>query len=205
MAHIILKRGGGWRDRLRSYRILVDGHEVERLRANAAAHVEVEEGPRQVQLTIDGCGSNRTTVLASGQCPAIFSCAAGHADARAIYAGRAARTAYLRLEATNAEDCARSYLRAASRAAAYATAQKAKIGTRSRFGLTDGDLSVLFHACRRPGSIVGTSAGSANHLLWSKLAEVGWMTPAPTPPGLPATFRQFLLTDYGRVELLDIF
>lgn len=205
MAHPILKREGGWRDRMRSYRVLINGIEVERLRPKSAAHIEVDEGIRRVQLKIDGCGSPIQSVLFSHECPAVLRCCAGSADARAIYAGRALSEDYIFLENTNAEDCARSYLRAASRAAAYAASQNARTGHRSRFELTDGDLSVLFHACRRPDTIVGTREGSANHVLWSELAKIGWMQATPVPCTLPIRLVNFRLSDYGRIELLDIF
>ena len=204
MAHLILKRGGGWRDRLRSYRVLVDGTEVERLRSRAAAHVEVKEGIRYVQLMIDGYGSRIHPVLSANECPAIFWCSAGSADFRAIHAGRASHEDYINLGAINPEDCARSYIKAASGVAAYATAQKTQASKPSRFNLSDSDLAMLFHACRRPNAILGTREGSTNHALWSELAKVGWMKAVPVPKVLPPGLANFMLSDYGRIELLDI-
>ncbi len=56
---LILVRPKQWCDRLRNYRILVDGAEVGRLAPGAELRVELPEGEREIVAKIDWARSNR--------------------------------------------------------------------------------------------------------------------------------------------------
>lgn len=58
-----LVRPTQWCDRLRNYRILVDGEEVGRLAAGAELRVELPEGEHEVVAKIDWARSNRLPLL----------------------------------------------------------------------------------------------------------------------------------------------
>lgn len=49
----IVREGGGWADRGRSYHVLVDGEKVARIRRGQAQVVAIEPGYHEVHLTID--------------------------------------------------------------------------------------------------------------------------------------------------------
>lgn len=54
----IQREGWPWRDRFRSYKIVLDGNVVRKLRAGAEAVLPVEPGPHSLLLRIDSTGSS---------------------------------------------------------------------------------------------------------------------------------------------------
>lgn len=57
-----------WRDRYRSYRVLIDGSGVGRLRRGEQLEVTVSPGPHRVRIRIDWSGSKEVVVdVAEGQ------------------------------------------------------------------------------------------------------------------------------------------
>lgn len=57
MPTLTVRRDRGWTDRCRTYRILVDGAEVGRLRQGERLTVEIAPGPHEAEARIDWCGS----------------------------------------------------------------------------------------------------------------------------------------------------
>lgn len=53
MAVVRVRRSTGFRDSLRKYRIVVDGHEVGRVKRGETADVTVTPGPHVLQVAID--------------------------------------------------------------------------------------------------------------------------------------------------------
>ena len=56
-AHITIQRGKGYADRLRSYKVAVDGVVVASVRAGQSVTVRVSAGSHKLGLRIDWCGS----------------------------------------------------------------------------------------------------------------------------------------------------
>ena len=52
-ATLILRRGGGYADRMRAYRILIDGADAGEVRRNDRVVLDVPAGPVTVQARID--------------------------------------------------------------------------------------------------------------------------------------------------------
>ena len=66
-AQVTFRRGGGWMDRWRAYRIMVNDHEVARLKRNRHVSVDLPAGRHVITAEIDWCGGNVLTVdLADG-------------------------------------------------------------------------------------------------------------------------------------------
>jgi hypothetical protein len=61
-ATLMLVRPKQWCDRLRRYRVLIDGAEVGRLAAGTELRVELPEGEHDVVAKIDWARSNRLTL-----------------------------------------------------------------------------------------------------------------------------------------------
>lgn len=57
VATLTASRDSGWADRLRKYRVLVDGTEVGRLADGESLQHELQTGRHTVQAKIDWCGS----------------------------------------------------------------------------------------------------------------------------------------------------
>lgn len=53
----LVRDPGGWVDRLRAYRVVVNGHTRAEIRAGEDCVVEVEPGPAEVFLKLDFCRS----------------------------------------------------------------------------------------------------------------------------------------------------
>ena len=204
MAHLIIKRDGSWRDRLRRYDVVVDGERAARLRADAAAHISLPEGPHRLHMAIDGWGSEVQRVFVSEGCPTIVRCAAGPVTSREIMHGVACKTDYIVTEIENIAEVAREYLSAAWRIAAYRISQHLPPGPLGSFGLATGELGVLYRGCRDAKSTVLTTAGTVNHDLWLHLVDMRWLEPAEVSPRFAPPTCAFRVTDLGRIELLDI-
>jgi hypothetical protein len=215
MADLIVKRAMAWRDLLRRYQIEIDGVCVGHIRAGGTTHVRIAEGIRKVCLSIDGYGTGEKTILASNQCVAILHCAPAElpvaADRTHASSPRLAkrlpadRTTYIEAKLESAEDLARAFLHAAWSVARYQIQERTKPGTRSRYGLTAGDISVLCHGCRIAGANIGTRLNSANYYLWNELARIGWLAAGPIPETQSREVVAYYLTELGQMELLEIF
>jgi hypothetical protein len=58
MAELIIRRcAAAWQDRMRDYRVLVDGSERGRVSNGSEIRVDVAPGRHRVQVKIDWCGS----------------------------------------------------------------------------------------------------------------------------------------------------
>jgi hypothetical protein len=69
-----IHRGGGFTDRARAYKILVDGELAGEIRANETRTLSLAEGEHEVQLKIDWCTSKTLQVGISSNQPADLSC-----------------------------------------------------------------------------------------------------------------------------------
>jgi len=69
MTNLVIRREKNvWQDRLRSYRVIVDGREVGQVANDAVLTARVEPGAHLVQLQIDWCHSNRLEIsIAPGE------------------------------------------------------------------------------------------------------------------------------------------
>lgn len=110
MAHVIVRRGGGFADALRRYTVIVDGEPKAKLKSNSAAHLQVAEGIHSLQCIIDGWGSKTHGIFASLSNTVVVNCVQ-MGDPSRILKGREPVTSYLKLETEDPEDCAREYLR----------------------------------------------------------------------------------------------
>lgn len=57
MARLTIKRGSKYPDRFRSYRVLLDGEDLGKLRVGGVLHAEVSDGPHVIEAQIDWCSS----------------------------------------------------------------------------------------------------------------------------------------------------
>jgi hypothetical protein len=57
MIILAVQRGKGWRDKIRKYRILIDGVEIGRLAEGETIIRDVEDGSHVLEARIDWCGS----------------------------------------------------------------------------------------------------------------------------------------------------
>jgi hypothetical protein len=72
--------------------------------------------------------------------------------------------------------------------------------------LSKADRSVLIGGLARPGSTMLTATGSANHLLWQELGQLGWTRQVELPDALAADalqglFTAWTVTNLGSVKL----
>jgi hypothetical protein len=74
MAIVRVRRSTGFRDSLRKYRILVDGHEVARVKRGEAADVTVTPGPHVLQMAIDWKRSAIFELSGDGESIVAFRC-----------------------------------------------------------------------------------------------------------------------------------
>lgn len=54
---LLSRKAGGWRDRLRSYRVILDGDQVAKVRPGQAIELPVSPGRHELLLEIDWCAS----------------------------------------------------------------------------------------------------------------------------------------------------
>jgi hypothetical protein len=57
MPTLIVRRDEGWTDRIRKYRILLDGEEIGRIGEGEELRQEIADGPHVIEAKIDWCGS----------------------------------------------------------------------------------------------------------------------------------------------------
>ncbi|USI73796.1 hypothetical protein [Sphingomonas morindae] len=215
MADLIVKRATAKRDLLRRYAIHIDGECVAHVRAGGATHIKIAEGMRELRLSIDGHSSQAKTILASNHCVAIVNCAPAEYPVPArqsrISILRLAerlppdRTSYIKVDLDCATELARAFLHAAWSVARYKIGERSKPGEQSRYGLSAGDLSVLYHGCRSPNAAIVTTLGSANDRLWRELVRVHWLAASTIPAIGSGAAVGYRFTELGQIELLEIF
>ena len=71
---ITLSRDSGYADRIRAYRVLIDGLEVGTISNGESMTFSVEPGPHEIVLKIDWCSSNTVKFDLSGNGTARFQC-----------------------------------------------------------------------------------------------------------------------------------
>ena len=59
---ITIARPNQWADRLRAYRIVVDGKEMGEIRAGEARSFQLSDADHEIRARIDWCGSNTVSV-----------------------------------------------------------------------------------------------------------------------------------------------
>lgn len=100
-AAITLSRGSGYADRLRDYRVILDGQEIGRLGNGESKSFPVASGQHQLAVKIDWCSSNELTFSVSPDGRLTFQCDSKLRGLRllgAVYYVLFARKSYLRLK-----------------------------------------------------------------------------------------------------------
>ena len=78
MAHLRVERAAhGYRDRLRSYAIILDGREAGRVKCGQAVDIAVSPGSHVAMLKLDWCSSPRLTFSVSPDEVVILACRPG--------------------------------------------------------------------------------------------------------------------------------
>jgi hypothetical protein len=99
MAKIEVKRReGGWVDRARKYKVLVDGEEVGRVGAGESVTADVPAGSHEVSLKIDWCRSRKQTVQLGADETASFACRPNASALTILYYISFGMGNYVRLE-----------------------------------------------------------------------------------------------------------
>lgn len=92
------RQAGGYTDRARAYKVLVDGEERGAVKQGAGVEIEVDPGPRQVQMKVDWARSPALELdLAEGE-RAEFACAPNASPLTAVFYAFFRRSDYIRLE-----------------------------------------------------------------------------------------------------------
>ncbi len=78
MTDLVLRRGDGFRDMLRAYRIIVDGREAGKIKRNSEVRIPVSAGRHTVQLKIDWCSSPELVVSVAMELSTILECGPNH-------------------------------------------------------------------------------------------------------------------------------
>ncbi len=60
-----VRRGSDYQDRLRAYKVRVDGVEAGTVRCNSTVEIALQPGTHKVAVAIDWCGSNQLEITAS--------------------------------------------------------------------------------------------------------------------------------------------
>lgn len=98
-ATIVIRRDHiRWRDKLRAYKILVDGRPVGSVRRGGTREITVPPGPHTVQLRIDWCTSPAVDVNVDTGRRAVLECGPGGKAPDMLAAITAGRDRYIRLE-----------------------------------------------------------------------------------------------------------
>ncbi len=103
-ASIRLSRGSGYADRLRGYRVLLDGAEIGRIGNGETKSFPVAPGKHQLALKVDWCGSNEVSFSVSSGDSLAFLCDStlrGFSVWAALYYVLFARDRYLWLRQAN--------------------------------------------------------------------------------------------------------
>jgi hypothetical protein len=92
------REAGGYTDRARAYKVLVDGEERGTVKHAEGVEIEVEPGAHQLQMKLDWAGSPTLDVeIADGE-RAEFVCAPNATPLSAIFYALFRRSTYIRLE-----------------------------------------------------------------------------------------------------------
>jgi hypothetical protein len=92
------RQAGGYTDRARAYKVLVDGEERGAVKQGKGIEIEVDPGPHRVKMKVDWAGSPTLEVdLAEGE-RAEFLCAPNASPLTAIFYAFFRRSDYIRLE-----------------------------------------------------------------------------------------------------------
>ncbi len=75
MAKIIIHRSTSWADRLRAYRVVLDGQKIGSLKAKETAEYEIAPGEHSLRMGIDWCGSQTINFTLSDGDTKRFACA----------------------------------------------------------------------------------------------------------------------------------
>lgn len=93
-----IHRGGGFADRARAYKVLVDDKLAAEVQPNETTIIPVCPGDHVVQLKIDWCSSKKLEVRVSKERPTEISCR-GRNPIFALYWVTVGRNEYIQLEA----------------------------------------------------------------------------------------------------------
>lgn len=100
-----MRRDSAWADRLRAYRIELDGVEVARLKRRQTATCEIAPGPHIIQAKIDWCGSGPLLLLVDSRDVVVNvkSGLRGWRSLRASFAAFFDRSGWIELEVVEPE------------------------------------------------------------------------------------------------------
>jgi hypothetical protein len=99
MAHLRIERAAqGYRDRLRSYAVILDGREAGRVKRGQAIEIAVSPGSHVAMLKLDWCSSPRLTFAVSPGEVAMLACRPGGSLMSAPWDVLFARGGYVAIE-----------------------------------------------------------------------------------------------------------
>jgi hypothetical protein len=81
---VLSRKRGGWRDRGRSYVVMVDGEPVAKIKHGQRLELPVRRGHHELLLKVDWCQSQPLAFDAEPGQPAEFFCEPGGSAARAL-------------------------------------------------------------------------------------------------------------------------
>jgi len=94
---VISRKRGGWRDRARSYLVMVDDREVAKIRHGQRVEVPIPAGQHELFLKIAWCSSRSFAFDARAGEAVEFHCEAGGSSASALGQVLADTDAYIKL------------------------------------------------------------------------------------------------------------
>jgi len=98
------RQAGGYTDRARAYKVLVDGEKRGAVKQGEGVEIEVDPGPHRVQMKVDWAGSPTLEVnLAEGE-RAEFVCAPNASPLTAVFYAFFRRSDYIRLERSDSAE-----------------------------------------------------------------------------------------------------
>jgi hypothetical protein len=71
---LALKRDSGFADRLRQYRVILDGLEIGRIGNGEEKHFDISSGQHQLMIKVDWGRSNAVSLVAVDGQSALFNC-----------------------------------------------------------------------------------------------------------------------------------
>jgi hypothetical protein len=96
MAEFLFRRGGPfWQDKLRAYRILIDGKECATIKQSSEVRVPVTSGRHKVQLRIDWCASPSLEIMAVNEGIETIECGPNSKPWLALFYGAFLRNKYI--------------------------------------------------------------------------------------------------------------
>jgi hypothetical protein len=94
----VTRQAGGYTDRARAYKVLVDGEEKATVKHGQTADVEVAPGQHELQMKVDWATSPPLRVELADGARAQFACAPNANPLTAWFYAFFKRSAYIRLE-----------------------------------------------------------------------------------------------------------